>query len=302
MSILVIVVTYNATKWIDDCFGSLQKSTIPLDVIVIDNKSTDNTVKIIKDKFPEIMLVQPSSNLGFGQGNNVGLQYAIDHNYEYVYLLNQDAWLFSNTIEELTKYHKENPQYGILSPLQLQANGKCLDRNFERVVVNSRSRNRIINDFCFGYTHSLYDVDFVMAAHWLISRECLLKVGGFSPTFFQYGEDGDYAARVLRHGFNIGVVFTAKAIHDREDRPISKSKLIYLAYVACLTELTGFYRHSRCPMAWVILFSIWNSIKYCSMKPLCNLMKIVVKIKDIYANRNASLEGFAFLTNNNKKV
>lgn len=296
MSVLVVVVTYNATKWIHECFGSLRKSSVPLDIIVIDNKSTDSTIKELKENYPEAIIVQPSSNLGFGQGNNVGLQYAIDHNYEYVYLLNQDGWLFPNTIEELIRYHKNNPQYGILSPLQIQANGKSLDKNFENILVNGRSRTKIINDYFLGNSSNSCDVDFVMAAHWLISRECLLKVGGFSPTFFQYGEDGDYTARVLKHGFYIGVVYTAKAIHDREDRPISKSKLIYLTYVTCLTELTGFYNHSRYPMTWVILFSIWSSLKYFSIKPIWNLIKIVVKIKDIYTNKRASLNGFAFLT------
>lgn len=300
MKVLVVVVTYNATKWIDKCLGSLKKATIPLDTIVIDNKSTDNTVQLLKNKYPEIILVQPSQNLGFGQGNNVGLQYAIDHNYEYVYLLNQDAWLFPNTIEELIRFQRNNPQYGILSPLQLQSNGKCLDQNFVNILVNSRSQTSIINDFCLGKASNSYDVDFVMAAHWLISRECLLTVGGFSPTFFQYGEDGDYTARVLKHGFNIGVVFTAKAIHDREDRPVTKSKLIYMTYVSCLTELTGFYRKSRCPLIWVILFSIWSSIKYCSFKPIWNLMNIIIRIKDVYANKKASLNGFAFLINETK--
>ena len=80
MKVLVIVVTYNALQWIDKCLVSLLNSTIPVDCIVIDNMSTDDTVKYIKESYQWVHLVVSEKNLGFGQGNNIGLQYAIDNN------------------------------------------------------------------------------------------------------------------------------------------------------------------------------------------------------------------------------
>jgi len=114
MKVLVIVVTYNALQWIDRCLASLLNSTIPVDCIVIDNMSTDDTVKYIKKSYKWVHLVSSKKNLGFGQGNNIGLQYAIDNNYEFVYLLNQDAWIFPDTLRNLIDVYNLHTEYGII--------------------------------------------------------------------------------------------------------------------------------------------------------------------------------------------
>ena len=96
--ILTIVVTYNGLKWMDSCLESLRRSECPTDVMLIDNCSTDGTPDYVKEHFPEVNLVQSDANLGFGQANNVGLKYALEHCYDYVYLLNQDAWVMPDTL------------------------------------------------------------------------------------------------------------------------------------------------------------------------------------------------------------
>ena len=63
MRVLVIVVTFNATRWVDRCFNSIRESDIPLDAIVIDNKSTDGTAEVIREKFPEVKLIVSEKNL-----------------------------------------------------------------------------------------------------------------------------------------------------------------------------------------------------------------------------------------------
>ena len=123
--VLVIVVTYNAMKWVDRCFGSVMLSRLPADVIVIDNGSTDGTPEYIKEYFPDVMLVSTGENLGFGRANNIGFRHALKHGYEYVYLLNQDAWVFPDTFGILVKAMEDDRSLGILSPMQMAA---CLDR------------------------------------------------------------------------------------------------------------------------------------------------------------------------------
>lgn len=91
--VLVIIVTFNAMQWIEKCIQSVKASSFPLDLFVVDNNSSDNTVAYIKEKHSSIKLIESRSNLGFGAANNIGLQYAIDNDYNYVYLLNQDAWI-----------------------------------------------------------------------------------------------------------------------------------------------------------------------------------------------------------------
>ena len=142
--ILVVVVTFNAMRWVERCFDSLASSKIKLDVFVVDNGSTDGTQQFIRDNYPMITIKQSAENLGFGQANNIGLRYAVDHNYDYVYLLNQDAWVLSDTIENMVGCLERQPEYGILSPIQMSEEADEFDRNF----LNHTCRNlNLLTDF-----------------------------------------------------------------------------------------------------------------------------------------------------------
>ena len=295
MKVLIIVVTYNAMHWIDKCLTSLRESYISLDVIVIDNLSSDDTVNTIKERYPEVKLIISEKNIGFGRGNNIGLQYGLDHDYDYVYLLNQDAWIFPNTIQEMIKIQKANSEFGILSPMQLQANGEIFDANFGSVTCGYASNNRIISDFFFNKPQKVYEVSSVMAAHWLISRECLLKVGGFSPSFPQYGEDDNYQDRAKYYGFKIGIVTNASAIHDRGDRPYSREKEIkrlYVSNVLALSRISKPYSH---PLLYILLNCIRNCFKYKTIKPIGQYASIIKNYKEIHQNTLASMKDCAFL-------
>ncbi|MFR9627827.1 MAG: glycosyltransferase [Rikenellaceae bacterium] len=223
---LVIIVTYNGMKWLERCLDSVVNSSIPLDAYIVDNGSTDGSQQFITANYPQFTFYQSPTNSGFGAANNIGLKYAVEHNYDYVYLLNQDAWVEADTIEVLIKHQKKSPEYGILSPLQTNAEMNMLDKNFAAACAKNRE---IFSDYVLGQKNkTLYDVNFVMAAHWLISRECLLKVGVFSPVFYHYGEDDNYIHRAKYHNFRIGVATDALGVHDREYRETSKEKAIYM--------------------------------------------------------------------------
>ena len=81
MKIYVIIVTYNAMRnsWIDRCISSLRVSTVPVEIIIVDNDSIDGTREYVPANFPEVIWMPQEKNLGFGQGNNVGIRYALDH-------------------------------------------------------------------------------------------------------------------------------------------------------------------------------------------------------------------------------
>ena len=116
----------------------------------------------------------------------------------------------------MVSIHRKNPEYGIISPLHLNGAGDTLDRGFLSILV--RNDCRLVPDGIIGRRLDLYPIPFVNAAAWLISRECLMKVGGFDPLFFHYGEDDNFCQRVIYHGFRIGVCPLGFVRHDREDR------------------------------------------------------------------------------------
>ena len=222
-NIFVIIVTYKGQLWYDRCFTSLRDSEIPVQTVVIDNASNDGTVEYIRENYPEIHLIASETNLGFGQGNNKGMRYALDNGADYVFLLNQDAWIEPNTLKELVEIHKHNPQYGILSPMHLNADKTSIEKGLMHYVADLKITDPAwINDLYFGTTKDIYNTNYVNAAAWLLPRKTLETIGGFDPIFFHYGEDDNYMQRVTYHGFKIGLCPGVKVMHDTERRVISK--------------------------------------------------------------------------------
>lgn len=201
-------------QWLSDCL----ETTKGISTVVIDNHSTDQTVNFIETHYPSVTLLKQNENLGFGKANNLGISYALKMGAESVFLLNQDAYLTEGTIQRLMKVHIDNPEYGILSPIHLNGSGKKLDLNFSK-YLNQSNDNQFYSDYVLNKNlASVYDVAFINAAGWFISKKCLLTVGGFDPIFFHYGEDDNYCQRVLYHGLKIGVVPDTFIRHDRDDR------------------------------------------------------------------------------------
>lgn len=213
----IIIVTYNGSKWINRCLGSCENE----DVIVVDNSSTDNTVQLIEVNYPNVIILKQDVNLGFGAANNLGISYALNNGADAVFLMNQDVYLFPNTINSLKEIYLQNNEYGILSPVHLNVDESRLDAAFSD-YLNYNSNNYFVGDLYNNRRQEIYEVSFVNAAGWFISKEALLSVGGFDPIFFHYGEDNNLCQRMLYHNYKIGVVTDSKMIHDRENHANNK--------------------------------------------------------------------------------
>jgi GT2 family glycosyltransferase len=215
LNVTIIIVTYNGTPWLDACL----QSCVGWPIIIVDNASTDETVCFIEANYPDITLLKQKKNLGFGQANNLGMRYALNQGADHVFLLNQDAYLVNSVLDDLISFQKEQPEYGILSPIHIIGNQKKLDKNFSNYMLREVT-GQFYSDFVLSNPVApVYQVPFVNAAAWLISRKCIECVGGFDPLFFHYGEDDNYCQRASYHGFKIGVLPKAYIIHDREERP-----------------------------------------------------------------------------------
>lgn len=226
--ILVIVVTFNGMQWIERCMESVRKSTLPADILVIDNGSTDGTPEWLMRHGVEV--IRNSSNLGFGAANNIGLKRAVEEGYAYAYLLNQDAWVSPGCFEALENAFSADSCFGILSPVQYDGSGKKMDRQFAKRCKPMIRKHK---------GEAVVEVPFVMAAHWMISRGCLMKTGGFSPAFKLYGEDDNYIDRARWWGFKCGVVPAASAVHDRAQRKDSSEKRMFLKCNAGVAHISN---------------------------------------------------------------
>ena len=289
--VLVIVVTYNGMKWIDRCLGSLAFSDVPADVYLVDNGSVDGTPEYVSEHFPEVRVHLAKSNLGFGKANNLGLRYALKHGYEYVYLLNQDAWVFPDTFSILIEAMEKDRAIGILSPMQMTADLERPDPRFERwcprrALKDVASRNR---------KGKVYEMEFVMAAHWMLSRECVDNVGGFSPAFAHYGEDDNYIHRAQAKGYKVAVHSGAKSVHDRELRPMTKEASMRLKCVASVVKVSNprnnfIFRAFLQPLELLAI-----SIRYGSGYVFRNIFTLIRSYGQLKQYRERSLDDRAFL-------
>ena len=268
MKILVIVVTYNGLRWLDRCLGSVRASEVPADLYVWDNGSADGSADFIAARFPEAKLTRSADNLGFAEPNNRGMRYALENGYDYVYLLNQDAWIEPSTLGTLVSFSEAHPEYGVLSPLQMTDGFKELDKQFAKIAPVG---------------------DRIMAAHWLIPCRVLEKVGVFSDLFPIYGNDDNWCDRARYHGYKIGIVPEARAVHDRAYREEPKEKVIYRNYyMGSLVRLCDINRPLWERFLYVCLFTFVKAVKYRSILPFKHFRSLVRMLPEVRKARSVS--------------
>ncbi len=309
--VLAIVVTYNAMKWVDRCLGSLFDSSERPDVLVVDNGSTDDTRDYVRNRYPRAELVLSDGNPGFGAANNIGLRLAAERGSEFVYLLNQDAWVFPDTIGTLVRAMRMRPDFGILSPVQKNA-AEGLDRQFERkcgrylsAAASATAAAKTATPSAASTTTpsaaaaaggaEAVEVPFVMAAHWLMSVEAIRRVGGFSPAFRQYGEDDNYIDRLHYNGLRCGVVPAVAAVHDRSSRPDPKERRMRLKCIAVTVRLSDPRRSFALRLCLLPFELVGMSLKNFSLAPLRFALELLSRLPELFRLRRASKERGAFL-------
>lgn len=210
---LAIIVTYNAMPWLSKCIGSVLQSAVPADIMVIDNKSTDDTEVTVRRDYPQVMFLENYANLGFGQANNIGMNYALQHGYRAVLLLNQDAWIDPDVIGRMADALQRHPDLGIVSPIHLTGRGDKVEHGFSVYSGVTNLRQQPSDD--------VVTVPFIDAAIWYMPVSVFSHVGLFAPLFYHYGEDKDLANRMRYHHYRIGLVPGVYGYHDREGRRVT---------------------------------------------------------------------------------
>ena len=274
VKLYIVIVTYNGAEWIRKCLGSVYDSDIKAIPIIIDNNSSDETLRIIRAEYPQTEIVETHANLGFGKANNIGIKMAMDRGADYIYLLNQDAWVDGNTFSLLIEVMERHPEYGIVSPIHLTGNGQNVDANFYDISLSYAQIPTLLNDYIVNNIKTIYDTYFIMAAHWMLSRSTIERIGYFSNAFPHYGEDANYIHRVHYWRLKVGFVPKAFAYHDREYRKDTPHKQVYREYINFLTRFHDIYGTSwKIRQKWIILIFVHISkIKNASIQYKINML------------------------------
>ena len=270
--LLVIVVTYNSMRWLERCLSSIPAWA---DVYAFDNDSTDGSADFVKAHYPKAKLVRSAENLGFSRPNNLGMQWAIDHGYDYVYLMNSDAWLEAGALEKLVTASEAHAQYGVLSPLQMTDGYKELDKQFAKrcpVVAG----------------HDVYDVRRVMAAHWLVPVAVIKRIGFFAEELFpHWGQDDEWCQRLYFYGLKVGVVEEARGVHDRAYRQDPVETLVKRNYyTGSLVRLCNPARSIFLTFLFILPFTFVKALKYRSLLPFKYFRQLVQNLPLVRAHRS----------------
>jgi GT2 family glycosyltransferase len=282
MKILSILITYNSEKWIKKNLTSIGQE---VDILILDNGSTDNTVQIISEEFSHVRLIQNQSNLGFAAANNIGFEIAKKKGYDWVFLVNHDAWLAEDCIVEMKKVMRNSAynDYGIFSPVHFSGDTKSYDFGFVRFC------NILKLGAYQQQKKSLLDVKEVNGAFMMISLKCLLAVKGFDPLFFFYGEDIDLCYRAFKRNYKIGVVTNAFAYHDRKDRKEDfqrKKNRIIANHLIQFKQIKGGFINSYFKTLYSAARGFWKTPEHraCLIEVIKYFVGNNKKLKISYAN------------------
>jgi GT2 family glycosyltransferase len=205
--VCVILVNYFGSKDTAKCLESLQASEEPVQVVVVDNSPNDPELAQVLKNFPETHLIDAPENLGFGKGNNLGIDWALAHtSCEYIFILNNDAMVKPDTITCLMQAMEEHPEAGITVPRivlaehpdKLWYGGGEVDWKRGAAIAPGVQG---ASDADLALTSRF--VSFATGCAMFFRREVLEKEKGFSSRFFMYEEDLELSLRVQESGWKI---------------------------------------------------------------------------------------------------
>ena len=202
----VVVVTYNGLPWVEQVLASVRG----VETVLVDNGSTDATVAVVRERFPEVVVVE-QQNRGLAAGWNAGIARTSG---TYVLLLNSDAWLDQGALDALVAFADAHPEMAVVGPRLRNPDGS-LQRSVRGFPTLWRlateylflrklaPRSRALNAFYGGgFAHDVVrDVEVLMGAVWLVRRAAIAEVGPADEAFFLFSEEVDWAYRFRRAGW-----------------------------------------------------------------------------------------------------
>jgi GT2 family glycosyltransferase len=227
MDISVVIVGWNARHYLELCLESLA-ATPPrrsMEIIVVDNASSDGTAEVIEARFPSVKLIRSSENLGFSKGNNVGIRQCQGR---YIALVNPDVIVFPGCLDALADFLDQNPKVGNVGPrvlnpdMTMQSTCRRSPTLWNNVCSATGLAAAFKHSKFFAGEHMFYfphdrtlHVDVLVGCFSMIRRVAFNDVGLLDEDLFMYGDDVDWCRRCWKAGWQVVFFPGAKAIHDR---------------------------------------------------------------------------------------
>ncbi|MDP4117106.1 MAG: glycosyltransferase, partial [Bacteroidota bacterium] len=242
----VIIVNYNVKEFVSNLIESIKKAahSLKIEIIISDNASQDGSPQYIRQNFPEVILIENKSNLGFGKANNLALSIAKG---KYFLIINPDTLVQEDTLIKMISFFEDNPMAGLAGCKILNPDGSlqlACRRSFPGpwtsfTKVSGLSsffpKSKIFARYNLTYLdeNKTYEVDAVSGSFMMMRSEVYEKIGGFDEQFFMYGEDLDLCYRVQKAGYKVFYVHDTTIIHYKGESTkrssIDETKYFYNA-------------------------------------------------------------------------
>lgn len=237
MQLSVIILNYNVRYFLEQCVLSVQKalSTIDGEIIVVDNNSSDDSCAMMKQRFPNIKLIENSYNLGFPKGNNIGVAEAKG---EYICILNPDTVVAEDSFEKILAFAQSKSDLGIVGCKLIDGTGNFLPECKRGVPTPWVAFTKIFGLYKFFPKSSLFNkyyaqhltenqmgkVDILVGAFMVMKRNLYLEVGGFDENCFMYSDDIDLSYMVLKTGKSNYYFHETSVIHYKGESTVRDQK------------------------------------------------------------------------------
>lgn len=248
MKLSVVIVNYNVKFFLEQCLHSVQKACfkIEAEVFVVDNNSVDGSCQMVKEKFPEVILIENHDNKGFSKANNQAIRQSKG---EYVLLLNPDTIVEEDSFVKCIQFMDEHPEAGALGVKMIDGKGRFLPESkrglptpkvaFYKIFGFSKvfSKSRYFGRYHLGHLNKdqVHEVDILAGAYMFMRKATLDQVGLLDEEYFMYGEDIDLSFRIIKGGYKNFYFPETKIIHYKGESTkkgsINYVKVFYQAMI-----------------------------------------------------------------------
>ena len=259
----IIIVNWKQYDLTKKCLLSINKTKFNnYKIILVDNESSEKKLNVFLNDFNNLKVIQNKLNLGFGVANNQAITYALDNNYDYVMLLNNDTEVDQNFISPLINCIEKNNSIGGVQPLIMNYNkrdsiwsaGGYLNKFFGNTTTNKSLEKKL-------------DLDWITGCCMLLKTEVIKKTKLLDENFFAYYEDVDWSLRIKDLGYSLQLVETSLIYHHGSiSSNNSTSEGMLSAYVHYLNFKNHIYllrKHSeKFNLFGVVLYQLTKLISY----------------------------------------
>jgi GT2 family glycosyltransferase len=282
----IVAIILNTNRKMDTlaCIQSIEENQYPnIQIVVLDNASTDGSADAIKTLYPHVNILVLNENKGYAGNNNVGLEFAIKLNPDWIFVLNEDIILDKNALDEMMCEAKENPKAGIIGPLVfhfdepeiIQSAGGSFTKNGDSIHISQNEKDS-------GQYEKPFEVSWISGCAIGVRLEAIQQAGLIDERFFYYWEETDWCFRIKEKGWKAIIVPKAKIWHKGVQRNYLPSPNV--TYYATRNRLLFNKKHKVSLLIW--------------MKTVIELLRITLswslrpKWKHLHANRDALVQGF----------